>query len=107
MNNSFIDFSRIELKEVLPGFFGKTIQGEHMTIIYWDVKAGSAFPQHNHPTEQISNFIEGEFELTIDGLTKIMNPGSLAVIKANSLHSGKAITDCKIIDVLYPKREGC
>ncbi len=78
---------------------------EQMTVIYWNVKAGSALIEHSHINEQISNFIEGEFELTIDGETKILGAGDLAVIKSQSIHSGKAITDCKIIDVLYPRRE--
>jgi len=76
-----------------------------MTVIYWIAKAGSPLLEHSHINEQVSNFIEGEFELTINGETKIMNAGSLAIIKPNCLHSGKAITDCKIIDVLYTKRE--
>ena len=107
MNDSFIDFSLIQTKEILPGYFAKTIHGEHMTVIYWDVKAGSSFPEHSHINEQLSNFIEGEFELTIDGKTKIMKAGDLAVIKPQLIHTGKAITNCKIIDVLYPRREDC
>ncbi len=105
MNDSFIDFSQIKLHEVIPGFFAKTIHGKHMTVVYWTAKAGSILPEHSHIHEQISNFIEGELELTIDGETKIMKAGDLAVIKPQAVHSGKAITDCKIIDVFYPKRE--
>lgn len=102
---SFIDFSKVESKEIIPGYFAKTIHGEHMTVVYWDVKAVSILPEHSHIHEQVSNFIEGEFELIINGETKILQSGDLAIIKPQSIHSGKAITDCKIIDVFYPKRE--
>lgn len=105
MNDSFIDFSQIESREIIPGYFAKTLHGEQMTVVYWDAKAGSILPEHSHVNEQISNFIEGEFELIINGETKILQPGDLAIIKPHSIHSGKAITDCKIIDVFYPKRE--
>ena len=94
-----------ELKEIIPGYFAKVSHGEHMTVVYWYIKAGSLLPLHKHSHEQISNFIEGEFELNIDGESKVMRAGSLAIIKPHSLHSGKAITECKIIDIFYPKRE--
>jgi len=53
----------------------------------------------------VANIIEGEFELTIDNETKILKPGDVAVIPSNAVHSGKAITDCRILDVFYPVRE--
>jgi len=49
--------------------------------------------------------IEGEFELTVESETKIVQKGDIAVIPPNAKHSGKAITDCKILDVFYPIRE--
>lgn len=105
MSDSFIDFSQVESREIIPGYFAQAIHGQHMTVVYWNVKAGSILPEHAHIHEQISNVIEGEFELAINGETKILQPGDLAIIKPQSVHSGKAITDCKIIDVFYPRRE--
>lgn len=104
-SKSFINFSSVISNEIIPGLFAKVIQGEHMTIVYWTARAGSILPEHCHIHEQISNFIQGEFELTVNNATQIMQPGSLAVIKPNDLHSGRAITDCKIIDIFYPRRE--
>ncbi len=101
----FINFPEVAIKEIIPGYFAQIIHGEHMTIVYWTVKADSPLPEHSHIHEQISNLIEGEFELTIDGETKILGAGDLAVIKSQSIHAGKAITDCKIIDIFYPRRE--
>ncbi|MCK4639500.1 MAG: cupin domain-containing protein, partial [Bacteroidales bacterium] len=48
---------------------------------------------------------EGEFELTLNGKTQVLNSGKIAVIPSNAKHSGKAITDCKIIDIFNPVRE--
>ena len=36
---------------------------------------------------------------------KKLGPGDIAVIPPNVKHSGKSITNCKIIDVFYPIRE--
>jgi quercetin dioxygenase-like cupin family protein len=49
--------------------------------------------------------LEGEFELTVAGETKILKPGQVAVIPSNVPHSGKALTKCYIIDAFYPVRE--
>jgi quercetin dioxygenase-like cupin family protein len=55
--------------------------------------------------EQVVNVIEGQFELTVEGKTTILNPGDLFVIPSNAGHTGRALTKCKVIDVFYPIRE--
>jgi len=69
------------------------------------VKAGSALPEHHHPHEQITNIIAGEFEMTVDGVTRICRAGDVVVIASNKPHSGIALTDCRIMDVFNPPRE--
>lgn len=100
-----IDLNSIEKKEVVPGFFARFVHSENMTISYWNIKTGSSLPAHSHPHEQISSMIKGEFELTVDGTSHILKPNDVSIIPSNTPHSGKAITDCKIIDTFYPVRE--
>ena len=49
--------------------------------------------------------IEGRFEFTLNGNTSIYGPGSVVVISSNLFHSGRALTDCKLMDVFSPIRE--
>ncbi|UCH98524.1 MAG: cupin domain-containing protein [Candidatus Aminicenantes bacterium] len=102
---AFINLADIEEKELIPGFHVRFVHSENMTFAYWNIDAGSALPEHSHPHEQVFNITEGELELIIDGEAQIMKPGQAAVIPGNVPHSGKAITDCKVIDVFYPVRE--
>ena len=76
-----------------------------MTFAYWEIEKDKPLPEHSHPHEQVTNMIEGEFELTMNAETKILKPGIVAIIPPNTKHSGIAVTNCKILDVFYPTRD--
>ncbi|WP_428328916.1 cupin domain-containing protein [Mucilaginibacter sp.] len=101
----FNKFSDIETKEIAPGFFSKLIHTANNTINFIEVKAGISLPRHRHIHEQCSFVIEGEFELTVDGIPQILKPDMFAVIPSEIWHSGTAITNCKLIDIFSPVRE--
>jgi quercetin dioxygenase-like cupin family protein len=48
--------------------------------------------------------IEGEREVTIDGVAQIAQPGVVAIVPANARHSIKALTDGPSIFVDHPLR---
>jgi quercetin dioxygenase-like cupin family protein len=91
-------------KELIPGFHGRFIHGEQMTVAYWEIEAGAILPEHAHHHEQIANLLQGEFELTVAGETRHLKPGSVAVIPSNVPHSGRALTKCRIMDIFCPAR---
>ncbi|MBL03510.1 uncharacterized protein METZ01_LOCUS20796 [marine metagenome] len=92
-------------REMMPGFNGRLVHTEWMTFVEWHVTAGALLPEHSHPHEQVTAVQEGEFEMMIDGSKNQLAPGMVAVIPSNVLHSGRAVTDCTIIDVFHPVRE--
>ena len=100
-----INLETIEEKELLPGYKVRFVHSDNVTFAFWDVEAGSKLPDHSHVHEQVSQIIEGEFELTIEDRTFLLEHGKVAIIPSNAKHSGKAITNCKIIDTFYPIRE--
>lgn len=100
-----IRLESIAEKELVPGFRVRFVHSQNMTFAYWNITAGAALPSHSHPHEQVANVIEGQFELTVDGESKQLEAGSVVVISSDAVHSGRAITDCRIIDVFYPVRE--
>jgi quercetin dioxygenase-like cupin family protein len=88
-----------------PGWRGKFISSAGMTFVYWDVSAGTVLPGHSHPHEQVAHIFEGEFEFIVDGVTQRLGPGSVSIVPPHAVHSGRAITDCRILDVFCPVRE--
>jgi quercetin dioxygenase-like cupin family protein len=102
---SFITVSEIASKEIVPGFNGRFIHSQNMTVAYWDIRAGHSIPLHNHIHEMIVNVIRGKLELTIDKETRILEAGMAAIIPSQVVHKAKGITDCFVIDVFQPVRE--
>jgi quercetin dioxygenase-like cupin family protein len=101
----FKQLDDVSSREILPGFHGKLLHGEKVTVVNWEIRAGSELPHHHHIHEQVSYVISGEFEMTIGEETRTCRAGDVAVIPSNVPHSGKALTDCVIFDVFQPVRE--
>ncbi len=99
------EIQKIKSCEVFAGFHGRFIHTVNMTFAYWEIRKGSALPEHAHFHEQVAHMLEGEFEFTIDGISNSLFPGMIATIPSNVKHAGRAVTDCKILDVFYPVRE--
>lgn len=104
-NTIFHQFNDIETKEIAPGFFSKLIHTSANTINFIEVKAGCSVPRHQHVNEQYAFVIEGKFELTVNDVPQILEPGIFAIVPPNVWHSGTAITDCRLIDIFSPARE--
>ena len=49
--------------------------------------------------------IEGELELSIDGVTQVVRLGMVGIVPSDVHHSVKALTDGRLIIVDYPVRE--
>ncbi len=103
--NSILHLHDIVPRDLIPGFAGRFIHTQSMTLVYWDIEAGATLPPHSHFHEQVVNLLEGEFELTIDGQCHRLEAGDVIVIPRDANHQGKAITKCRILDVFQPVRE--
>lgn len=91
--------------EITRGFSARMIHTDNMTIAFVDVEAGAELPEHAHVHEQVTNLLEGEFELVLGGEIMHLKPGQVVVIPSNVPHSGRALAACRILDVFQPARE--
>ena len=98
----FINLQEIEQREQFPGFRVRHVAAANMSIAYWDIAADSELPEHSHLNEQVLSVLEGEIEFTIAGETRVLGPGSVAVIPSNAVHSGRTLSRCKLVDVVHP-----
>ncbi|TAG12227.1 MAG: cupin domain-containing protein [Sphingobacteriia bacterium] len=91
--------------ELVTGYNAHFIHTPNATYSHVRVKLGHILPLHSHIHEQVSYVLEGEFELTVEGVAHRLTVGQVFVIPSNIPHSGIGITDCFILDVFTPVRE--
>jgi quercetin dioxygenase-like cupin family protein len=90
--------------ERLPGWHGRYFHSQTMTIAHYDFARGSSIHEHFHPEEEVYEVLEGELELTIDGVALMVRPGVAAIVPSNARHSMKALTDGRMLVVDSPRR---
>ena len=97
--------NNLDSKEIMPGLHGQMVHGNQISWVFWTVEQGAVVPEHQHHHEQIMHVVEGEFEFTLNGETKVYSDGAIVLIPSNIPHAGKALTACRLMDVFSPVRE--
>lgn len=100
----FVDTHDLDVIERLPGWHGRYFHSASMTFAHYDFTRGASIHEHLHPEEEVYEVLEGELELTIDGVAKTVRPGLVGIVPGNVRHSVKALTDGRAIIVDYPRR---
>ncbi len=76
---------------------GPTVQGEKILMARLSFPTGGQGKRHAHPNEQIIWVVKGKQRLTIGKETKVMGPGEVALIPANTEHETEILEDMEII----------
>jgi hypothetical protein len=63
---------------------------------------GSTIHEHWHPQEEVWGILEGELEVTIDGVTQQAGPGVATIVPPDARHAVRAVTDGKASVADYP-----
>jgi len=97
--------SEIKKRVLIEGITGCYFHTDSITIGFVDIEKGAILPAHSHFHEQTTQITEGKLEMTIDGVTQILEPGAITLIPSNIVHSARALTHCKVTDIFCPVRE--
>jgi quercetin dioxygenase-like cupin family protein len=100
-----IIINEITAREIVPGFTGKYLHADNLSIGWLDAKAGYTVPIHSHVHEQVSFVQEGKMLFIIENEEFNLEAGMAITVAPNLKHGATAITDCKLIDVFNPARE--
>ncbi len=102
----FIDINIQPEQQVFDGVSIRTIHGENIMMSYVHLQPHSTVAEHSHHHEQMGMVLEGTFELTIDGESRILKKGDTYLIPSHVKHSAKATDKSAItLDIFSPPRE--
>ncbi len=102
----YVRVDDVEAVEFVEGLEFRPVVAEQTMANFVSFAEHTTAPMHVHAEEQLTIVLEGEFEFTLDGDTRIMRAGDVAVIPSWVPH-GARTTDstCREIDVFNPPRE--
>lgn len=82
----------------LGGVRGWISQAADHQVVFFDIDPIGEIPPHSHG-EQWGVVVEGEMELTIDGVTRRYAPGDSYHIPAGAIHAARFDSHFRAIDV--------
>lgn len=92
-------------RTLLPGTEVRLAHGQGLTLACWTFQPGIDLPEHRHPHEQITTVVDGVFELSIGNEPHRLEAGDTVILPPETVHSGRSITACRVIDAFHPVRE--
>lgn len=96
----FIHFENLDKEFVTPKYstaYGELVTGESIEVGRLTFKAGEGAVEHAHPHEQVMYVISGKLEVTMDGETAILGPGSGFHALPNHKHKVSAVEDTEVL----------
>jgi quercetin dioxygenase-like cupin family protein len=92
----FIDFEQLgkhTFNNNLTSADGQVVKGDTMFVGMITKKRGSGSQPHTHPFEQFNYVVKGALRACVDGEERLVLPGGLIHIPANTVHTTVAGTD--------------
>ena len=94
--NYFYTLAEMGRKALVPSMTsaeGALVQGDKLYVGLVHKVRGTGSQPHRHPFEQFNYVLEGKLKAWVDGVEKIVPPGGLVHIPANTLHTTVASGD--------------
>ncbi len=99
-----VDTNSLRVVEHLPGWRGRYFHSSNMTFAHYEFDACASIHEHFHPQEEVYELLEGEIEITVDGVIHKAKPGIAVIVPSGACHSVKAVTSGRLIVVDHPAR---
>jgi quercetin dioxygenase-like cupin family protein len=92
--------------EVAPGNRRAVLSTRpEMMLVAFRFDEGAIGALHSHPHTQASYVAEGTFDVTVDGVTTRLGPGSSFIVAPNLVHGVVALAPGLLIDTFTPQRD--
>lgn len=96
----------VKLAELGGGVSRKVLAySEELMSVEVRFEKGAVGAMHTHPHTQISYVLEGKFEATIDGETKIISKGDTYITPPDVPHGVTCLEAGALLDIFTPMRK--
>ena len=103
--NCITTYRQVPAAQLAPGAMSHILAGRNMTLSFASLQAGSYFPVHTHPYEQMMLILKGELDAILEGVLYRMKPGDVILFPAGLEHGAQMREqDCEILDIFSPAR---
>jgi len=105
MKKMFVKNSAIEKTELGGGVSRKILSyNDEMMSVEVSFEKGAVGAMHTHPHVQISYVLQGRFEATIGGETRIIEKGDTYITEPDVPHGVVCLEAGALLDIFTPKR---
>jgi quercetin dioxygenase-like cupin family protein len=95
----------LEALDFAPGLVARPLSARNLLTSFVRWEPHSEAPRHAHEEEQVFVMLEGEVELELDGVRRLLRPGEAAVIPAFVPHAARTFdSPAYQLDVFSPPR---
>jgi len=107
VNSTFFPETGIGLETLVEGRLSRRIKAHAGRLMMVEVhfENGAEGAAHEHPHEQATYCLVGEFEFTVGEETRVLRPGDSVYIRGGQRHGTKCLAKGRLLDVFTPQRE--
>ncbi|MFQ6079942.1 MAG: cupin domain-containing protein [Thermodesulfobacteriota bacterium] len=98
----FYKWDELEGDVITPSYSkgkGPSIRGETIEVSLISYPAGTVARPHAHPNEQFQVVVKGKARYRVGGEEKVLGPGEVVLMPANTEHDIKIFEDLEVINV--------
>lgn len=101
----FVDLASVEVVSFMAGLDFRPVLGTNLLVSFNSYAPNTVVPGHAHEEEQITFVVEGEVEFTVGDETRMIRPGTVAVIPPYVPHASRTYDrPCVLLDAFNPPR---
>jgi quercetin dioxygenase-like cupin family protein len=107
MEQVFFPDSELTAEVLEPGKVSRTVRARGGRIMMVEVSfaSGGVGAEHEHPHDQATYCLSGEFGFTVGAETRTLRPGDTVFIPGGARHGTVCRAEGRLLDVFTPQRE--
>jgi quercetin dioxygenase-like cupin family protein len=97
----FFNWDELESDIITPSYSlgkGPAVKGARIEVALIRYPAGSVATPHAHPNEQVQVVIKGKAKYRVGNEEKVLGPGEVVLIPANTEHAVEILEDLEVIN---------